>query len=41
MADLTRILLEAFEVDGSLREFLIELGLRVGLFAVGVVLSPL
>lgn len=41
MADLTRILLEAFEVDGNLRDFLIELGLRVGLFAFGVVLSPL
>lgn len=41
MADLTRILLEAFEVDGNLREFLIELGLRVGLFAFGVIFSPL
>lgn len=41
MADLTRILLEAFEVNGNLREFLTELGLRVGLFAIGVALSPL
>lgn len=41
MVDISRIILEAFEVDGNLREFLMELGLRIGLFTVGAILSPL
>lgn len=41
MSEIARIILEAFEVDGNLREFLTELGIRVGLFAFGTILSPL
>jgi len=41
MVEIVRIILEAFEVNGNLREFLMELGLRVGLFTGGAILSPL
>lgn len=41
MTDLLRILLDTFQINGDIRAFLVELSIRLGLFLLGVVLSPL
>ncbi|PZD75118.1 Low conductance mechanosensitive channel YnaI [Acaryochloris thomasi RCC1774] len=41
MTDLLRILLDTFQINGDIREFLVELSIRLGLFLLGAVLSPL
>lgn len=41
MTDIVSILLDTFQIDGNVRAFAIELSLRLGLFLMGGLLSPL